>query len=82
MSNTVHTYVRALGARSDLATAAGAYENKTSTKILQGLVAVLTLGLGYGVILLFERYHHMPRKIDEFCEAASPCMTRWSARRR
>lgn len=66
-----HEFSAATASRaSDLAQAAGNYENTIGTKIAMGVVALLTIGIGYGIIRLIEHCCNVHPKIDEFREAA------------
>ncbi|ECG8588991.1 hypothetical protein FNI11_04310 [Salmonella enterica subsp. salamae] len=60
------TYARAFNAESNLDYAAGNYENTLLTKIAKGVVGGLTLGIGYGIILLIEHYQNVCPKIEEY----------------
>ncbi|VVE84441.1 hypothetical protein [Pandoraea sputorum] len=55
---------------SDLAQAAGNYENTRCTKVVKGLVGMLTLGIGYGILYIVEDSCNVVPKIEEFREAA------------
>lgn len=61
------TYARAFNADSDISSAAGQYENTPTTKIAKGIIAILTFGIGYGIIRLIEKFGRVDKKIEEFC---------------
>ncbi|EAA7607447.1 effector protein steA, partial [Salmonella enterica] len=48
----------------------GDYENKLSTKIMKGILYVLTAGLAYGFTRVIEHYCNVTPKVDEFCANA------------
>lgn len=51
---SVSTYARALSGNKLPHVAAGDYENKLSTKIMKGILYVLTAGLAYGFTRVIE----------------------------
>lgn len=53
---SVSTYARALSGNKLPHVAAGDYENKLSTKIMKGILYVLTAGLAYGFTRVIEHY--------------------------
>ncbi|ANJ86753.1 hypothetical protein [Pandoraea oxalativorans] len=69
-----NTFFRAFSADSapgrDLGQAAGNYENTPCTKIVKGLIGVLTLGVGYGILYAVENRCNVIPKREEFREAA------------
>ncbi|HAV1236974.1 TPA: effector protein steA [Salmonella enterica] len=67
---SVSTYARALSGNTLPHVAAGDYENKLSTKILKGILYVLTAGLAYGFTRVIEHYCNVTPKVDEFCANA------------
>ncbi|EBF8125187.1 effector protein steA [Salmonella enterica subsp. enterica] len=67
---SVSTYARALSGNTLPHVAAGNYENKLSTKILKGILWVLTAGLAYGFTRVIEHYCNVTPKVDEFCANA------------
>lgn len=67
MTTSLNTYFRAFQASDNLAYAAGNYDNSMMTKFAKCAVGVLTLGLGYGILYLVERYANVNPKIHEFC---------------
>lgn len=67
---SVSTYARALSGNNLPHVAAGYYENKLSTKILKGVLWVLTAGLAYGFTRVIEHYCNVTPKVDEFCANA------------
>lgn len=67
---SVSTYARALSGNNLPHVAAGDYENKLSTKILKGVLWVLTAGLAYGFTRVIEHYCNVTPKVDEFCANA------------
>ncbi|SUG77984.1 Secreted effector protein steA [Salmonella enterica subsp. enterica] len=67
---SVSTYARALSGNKLPHVAAGDYENKLSTKILKGVLWVLTAGLAYGFTRVIEHYCNVTPKVDEFCANA------------
>ncbi|QDQ26546.1 hypothetical protein FNU76_09280 [Chitinimonas arctica] len=66
---TLRTYARAFESPAELHIAAGRCENSTARKIVKGIVGIITLGIGYGVIKLYE-YSKSRDKIHEFCDNA------------
>lgn len=67
---SVSTYARALSGNKLPHVAAGDYENKLSTKILKGILYVLTAGLAYGFTRVIEHYCNVTPKVAEFCANA------------
>ncbi|EGF7975556.1 effector protein steA, partial [Salmonella enterica] len=67
---SVSTYARALSGNKLPHVAAGDYENKLSTKIMKGILYVLTAGLAYGFTRVIEHYCNVTPKVDEFCANA------------
>lgn len=67
---SVSTYARALSGNKLPNVAAGDYENKLSTKIMKGILWVLTAGLAYGFTRVIEHYCNVTPKVDEFCANA------------
>ncbi|WGL99613.1 hypothetical protein QE177_07040 [Arsenophonus sp. aPb] len=67
MTTSLNTYARAFQATDNLAYAAGNYDTSMMSKFAKCAVGILTLGLGYGVIYLVERYANVNPKIHEFC---------------
>lgn len=67
---SVSTYARALSRNKLPHVAAGDYENKLSTKILKGILYVLTAGLAYGFTRVIEHYCNVTPKVAEFCANA------------
>ncbi|ECD9608337.1 effector protein steA [Salmonella enterica subsp. salamae] len=67
---SVSTYARALSGNTLSHVAAGNYENKLSTKILKGILWVLTAGLAYGFTKIIEHYCNVTPKVAEFCANA------------
>ncbi|ECC3551485.1 effector protein steA [Salmonella enterica subsp. salamae] len=67
---SVSTYARALSGNNLPHVAAGDYENKLSTKILKGILYVLTAGLAYGFTRVIEHYCNVTPKVAEFCANA------------
>ncbi|ANI21822.1 hypothetical protein AB870_26190 (plasmid) [Pandoraea faecigallinarum] len=67
-----NTFFRALSApeESDFGQAAGNYENTPCTKVVKGLIGVLTLGIGYGILYMVEDWCNVIPKRAEFREAA------------
>lgn len=55
---SVSTYARALSGNKLPHVAAGDYENKLSTKIMKGILYVLTAGLAYGFTRVIEHLSH------------------------
>jgi hypothetical protein len=70
MTTSLATYYRALrtpgSSTSSPAKQAGNYTNTLSTKVAKGVLAVLTLGIGYGILCLIERYGNRDPKVKEF----------------
>lgn len=67
---SVSTYARALSGNKLPHVAAGDYENKLSTKIMKGILYVLTAGLAYGFTRVIEHYCNVTPKVAEFCANA------------
>ncbi|ASG16633.1 effector protein steA [Salmonella enterica] len=67
---SVSTYARALSGNKLPHIAAGDYENKLSTKILKGVLWVLTAGLAYGFTRVIEHCCNVTPKVAEFCANA------------
>lgn len=67
---SVSTYARALSGNKLPHVAAGDYENKLSTKIMKGILYVLTAGLAYGFTRVIEHCCNVTPKVDEFCANA------------
>lgn len=67
---SVSTYARALSGNKLPHVAAGDYENKLSTKIMKGILYVLTAGLAYGFTRVIEHYCNVTPKVEEFCANA------------
>lgn len=67
---SVSTYARALSGNTLSHVAAGNYENKLSTKIMKGILWVLTAGLAYGFTRVIEHYCNVTPKVAEFCASA------------
>ncbi|EAS1882583.1 effector protein steA [Salmonella enterica subsp. enterica serovar Westhampton] len=67
---SVSTYARALSGNKLPHVAAGDYENKLSTKIMKGILWVLTAGLAYGFTRVIEHYCNVTPKVEEFCANA------------
>ncbi|ECY0240398.1 type III secretion system effector SteA [Salmonella enterica subsp. enterica serovar Typhimurium] len=67
---SVSTYARALSGNKLPLVAAGDYENKLSTKIMKGILYVLTAGLAYGFTRVIEHYCNVTPKVAEFCANA------------
>ncbi|EAN4948078.1 effector protein steA [Salmonella enterica] len=67
---SVSTYTRALSGNTLSHVAAGNYENKLSTKILKGVLWVLTAGIAYGFTRIIEHYCNVTPKVAEFCANA------------
>lgn len=60
---SVSTYARALSGNKLPHVAAGDYENKLSTKIMKGILYVLTAGLAYGFTRVIEHYCNVTPKV-------------------
>lgn len=60
---SVSTYARALSGNKLPHVAAGDYENKLSTKIMKGILYVLTAGLAYGFTRVIEHYCNVTPKL-------------------
>lgn len=67
---SVSTYARALSGNKLPHVAAGDYENKLSTKIMKGILWVLTAGLAYGFTRVIEHCCNVTPKVEEFCANA------------
>lgn len=67
---SVSTYAKALSGNNLPHVAVGDYENKLSTKILKGILYVLTAGLAYGFTRVIEHYCNVTPKVEEFCANA------------
>ncbi|HGB8939091.1 TPA: type III secretion system effector SteA [Salmonella enterica subsp. enterica serovar Saintpaul] len=67
---SVSTYARALSGNKLPHVAVGDYENKLSTKIMKGILYVLTAGLAYGFTRVIEHYCNVTPKVAEFCANA------------
>lgn len=67
---SVSTYARTLSGNKLPHVAAGDYENKLSTKIMKGILYVLTAGLAYGFTRVIEHYCNVTPKVAEFCANA------------
>ncbi|HAK5454972.1 TPA: effector protein steA [Salmonella enterica] len=67
---SVSTYARALSGNKLPHVATGDYENKLSTKIMKGILYVLTAGLAYGFTRVIEHYCNVTPKVAEFCANA------------
>ncbi|EIO7059767.1 type III secretion system effector SteA [Salmonella enterica subsp. enterica serovar Typhimurium] len=67
---SVSTYARSLSGNKLPHVAAGDYENKLSTKIMKGILYVLTAGLAYGFTRVIEHYCNVTPKVAEFCANA------------
>ncbi|WP_079968023.1 type III secretion system effector SteA [Salmonella enterica] len=63
---SVSTYAGALSGNKLPHVAAGDYENKLSTKILKGVLWVLTAGLAYGFTRVIEHCCNVTPKVAEF----------------
>jgi hypothetical protein len=61
------TYSRAFSATNNLPKAAGNYNNSKAAIAAKVIFGVLTLGIGYGIILLIEKYTRSNPKIEAFC---------------
>lgn len=60
---SVSTYARALSGNKLPHVAAGDYENKLSTKIMKGILWVLTAGLAYGFTRVIEHCCNVTPKL-------------------
>ena len=65
MSLSVNSLQRALTAETGLASAAGNYKSSTIATLAKGFLGVLTLGIGYGIMKLYEHFNSR-EKVEQF----------------
>ena len=65
MSLNINSFQRVFSAETGLASAAGDYKSSTIATVAKGFLGVITLGIGYGVMKLYEHFNSRA-KVEQF----------------